>query len=343
MKKLVTSYTFDASAKTIDSADFTSLEKIQLITNVTDQIIIYNFADTSKGGTLSSTTLTLEHDTTAMDDTDKLQIFVEDGTGPGTLPTGAATAANQTTANTLLSSIDGKITAVNTGAVTISAALPAGTNAIGKLAANSGVDIGDVDVTSLPGIAGDVAAAATDSGNPVKVGGKYNTTQPTLTDGQRGNLELNSRGELKVVITNATSQAAVTAPADGATNTNNALHVMGRTQVYNGSTWDRMRGDTNGTLVEQRFSYSRKTADGQVKGSAGFVHAVTIAPTTATPTAGLLTIYDNTAESGTVIYSEWIFATTPGHTVILDVVAATGIYVSFDGTLANVSCTVSYR
>lgn len=31
-------------------------------------------------------------------------------------------------------------------------ALPAGTNAIGKLAANSGVDIGDVDVTSLPAV-----------------------------------------------------------------------------------------------------------------------------------------------------------------------------------------------
>ena len=36
--------------------------------------------------------------------------------------------------------------------MTISAALPAGTNAIGKLAANSGVDIGDVDVTSLPAL-----------------------------------------------------------------------------------------------------------------------------------------------------------------------------------------------
>jgi hypothetical protein len=35
---------------------------------------------------------------------------------------------------------------------TIDAALPAGTNAIGKLAANSGVDIGDVDVTTLPAI-----------------------------------------------------------------------------------------------------------------------------------------------------------------------------------------------
>lgn len=34
---------------------------------------------------------------------------------------------------------------------TIDAALPAGTNAIGKLAANSGVDIGDVDVTSVAG------------------------------------------------------------------------------------------------------------------------------------------------------------------------------------------------
>jgi hypothetical protein len=32
-------------------------------------------------------------------------------------------------------------------------AIPAGTNAIGKLAANSGVDIGDVDVTSLPALA----------------------------------------------------------------------------------------------------------------------------------------------------------------------------------------------
>src|SRR3989304_2155065 len=34
-------------------------------------------------------------------------------------------------------------------AVQIIPALPAGTNAIGKLAANSGVDIGDVDITSI--------------------------------------------------------------------------------------------------------------------------------------------------------------------------------------------------
>lgn len=49
------------------------------------------------------------------------------------LPSGAATASAQTTGNASLASIDGKITAVNTGAVTISAALPAGTNTIGAV------------------------------------------------------------------------------------------------------------------------------------------------------------------------------------------------------------------
>lgn len=37
----------------------------------------------------------------------------------------------------------------NIGNVDLASAIPAGTNAIGKLAANSGVDIGDVDVTSI--------------------------------------------------------------------------------------------------------------------------------------------------------------------------------------------------
>lgn len=91
-----------------------------------------------------------------------------------------------------------------------------------------------------------------------------------------------------------------------------------------------------------KVRYSRKTADGQVKASAGFIHTVSIAPITATPTAGLLSIYDSTAESGTVVFSEWVFATTPGHTIVLDVFCDNGIYVSYDGTLDNVSCTVGY-
>lgn len=78
------------------------------------------------------------------------------------LPSGAATSANQTTIighvdgiEALLGTIDADTSAL-AGAVAgtevqvdIVGALPAGTNAIGKLAANSGVDIGDVDVTSI--------------------------------------------------------------------------------------------------------------------------------------------------------------------------------------------------
>ena len=54
--------------------------------------------------------------------------------GTVSLPTGAATEST-------LSTLNGKVTACNTGAVTISSALPAGTN-----------NIGDVDVASLPAV-----------------------------------------------------------------------------------------------------------------------------------------------------------------------------------------------
>ena len=82
-KKLLFNYTFDASAKTIVVSGNFKLRRIQLITNVTDGIIIYNFADGNKGGSVSynstddETTITLEYDTTSMSDSDELQIFVD--------------------------------------------------------------------------------------------------------------------------------------------------------------------------------------------------------------------------------------------------------------------------
>lgn len=56
--------------------------------------------------------------------------------GTLSLPTGASTAARQDTGNTSLASIDGKITAVNTGAVTVTvSALPSGASTESTLAA----------------------------------------------------------------------------------------------------------------------------------------------------------------------------------------------------------------
>lgn len=100
----------------------------------------------------------------------------------------------------------------------------------------------------------------------------------------------------------------------------------------------------NLTVVEERYSYGRATADTQIKDGAGFVHAVTIAPVAASPTAGILTVYDSASETGNVIFRTYIDTTFDAPvTVILDVLVATGIYVGFDGTLANVEATVSYR
>ena len=82
-KKLIYNYTFDASAQTVVIKGLYKLRTLQLITNVTDQTIIFNFADTNKGGTTSynsttdETTITLEYNTTTMSDSDELQIFVD--------------------------------------------------------------------------------------------------------------------------------------------------------------------------------------------------------------------------------------------------------------------------
>lgn len=76
--------------------------------------------------------------------------------------TGVSTLAEQQTQTTHLATIAGDTTSIQTAVeildnaisgsemqVDVVGALPAGTNAIGKLAANSGVDIGDVDVASV--------------------------------------------------------------------------------------------------------------------------------------------------------------------------------------------------
>ena len=101
-----------------------------------------------------------------------------------------ATIAGDTT------SVDGKITACNTGAVV--------------LAASDGTDIGDVDVASLPAstntleVVGDAAENAAAAGNPVLTGGRYdspgndNATVRALGDNDVGALALDPTGALYV-------------------------------------------------------------------------------------------------------------------------------------------------
>lgn len=135
--------------------------------------------------------------------------------GTVSLPTGASTEAT-------LSTLNGKVTACNTGAVTISAALPAGANAIGTVTAVQST------ASNLNGqMVGNVASAASDSGNPVKVGGVYNSSAPTFTNGQRADLQVNSNGSLNTTLSTLLSGedqtnslfACATKPISGSTYT----------------------------------------------------------------------------------------------------------------------------
>jgi hypothetical protein len=79
-KKLISAYTFDASEKKVTLTGYTAinLASVLLITNVTDNIILYNFADSTLGGTVATNVLTLTYSTTSMEDADKLQIWYDD-------------------------------------------------------------------------------------------------------------------------------------------------------------------------------------------------------------------------------------------------------------------------
>lgn len=109
-------------------------------------------------------------------------------------------------------------------------------------------------------VTGAVASGATDSGNPVKVGARYNTTLPTLTDGQRGDMQFGSRGSLNTTLMAVGSVNAIVSRADNADGvaasaTANNLGVESRNTLYNGTTWDLARGDaTNGAYVQVKSS-----------------------------------------------------------------------------------------
>lgn len=222
----------------------------------------------------------------------------------------------------------------------------------------------------VQGTAADNAAAV---GNPVRTGHVYNTAAPTYANGDIADFQADVNGNSKVASGTAigSTASATGVYALGAVNpatgnltglqTLEAAANKSGTTILAAGIMAQLDETSPTTVTENQFGnvrmnavralyhengpylLGRATADTQIKATAGFVHSISIAPLTATPTAGLLTVYDSASETGTVIYSEWVFATTPGHTVILDIPTGTGIYVGFDATLANVQATLSYR
>lgn len=89
MKILFEDYTFNAAAKqiTFNTSETITLPQLLIITNVTDNLIIYNFADPNYGGTITNNVLTLTYNTSLMSDSDGLQIFLENQYTPASQET----------------------------------------------------------------------------------------------------------------------------------------------------------------------------------------------------------------------------------------------------------------
>lgn len=171
---------------------------------------------------------------------------------------------------TLLTTIDGHVDGVEGSLTTIAGAIKsedavhssgdAGIMALSvanvaqtALAADGDYIPRAADLAGNSMVVGNVASAATDSGNPVKVAGKYNSSIPTFTDGQRGDLQLTARGALRVELgngANAVNLKADNADAVAVSSTVQNLNVISRNTVFNGTSWDRMSGDTTGINVK---------------------------------------------------------------------------------------------
>jgi hypothetical protein len=101
MKVRVINYKFDKVLGKITFTDYPviSLDSMLLVTNVNSNTIIYNFADNSLGGVVLGNVLTLNYNTTIMNNADNLQIFYEDGIFP-------ASQALQNTLNLMVENDD---------------------------------------------------------------------------------------------------------------------------------------------------------------------------------------------------------------------------------------------
>lgn len=180
---------------------------------------------------------------------------------------------------------------------------------------------------------GNVASGAADAGNPVKVGGVYHAAPITLTDGQRGDAQIDANGYLLVHVAagssgNAAASAtgsAVPASADFA-GLNVAGTLRGRTGV-----------NPTGTV------YAAQTDLSSVGGAVIALGATTAAaslpvtlPANVTGT-GTITAADIVTATTTGVNSQPIYTGVPtaGSAVVLDVTGDASFGIQLSGTFVG--------
>lgn len=136
-------------------------------------------------------------------------------------------------------------------------------------------------------VQGSVASGATDAGNPVKVGGKYNSTRPTYTNGQRGDVQLSAKGAVGVVYIdvngNDIGNYFDSTYTDNLANVS-GLYVAARLTQFNGTGWDRRRGNYEETvLASAARTATLQSADLTNYNARGVVVVIDVTASSATP------------------------------------------------------------
>lgn len=224
------------------------------------------------------------------------------------LPTGASTSALQTTGNSILSSIDSKITAVNTGAVVVSSSvLPTGA------------------ATSALQTTGNNSLSSIDGKTPALVTGRV------PVDGS--------------AVTQPISAASLPLPAGAATQATLSsidakFSALGQNTMSASTPVVLSSNHSDISVKNKSSSFSNITTTGTttIKSGAGIFRRLVI--NTKGALSNTFTIYDNTAGSGTVIATVDTFNSTGS--LEYGLAFSTGLtIVSASGTSAN--ATVIYE
>lgn len=150
---------------------------VQRVTIATDDSVpVTNAGITTIAGAVSGTEMQV--DVLTMPTVTVTATNLDVQSGGADLATSAQGAAIQAAVETLDNAIAGSEMQVD-----VVGSLPAGTNAIGKLAANSGVDIGDVTLTAGTAAVGSILPPDTDVTAHTNYAKKYYTNAGAVTDG----------------------------------------------------------------------------------------------------------------------------------------------------------------
>jgi hypothetical protein len=194
------------------------------------------------------------------------------------------------------------------GTVAINAALPTGANAIGSIT-NTTFAATQATASSLNAqVVGAVASAGTNAGNPIKIGSVFNTTQPTVTNGQIVDLQSTARGAL--IVSTGTDTFNVTISGALATGTN----TIGSVKLTDG---------TNTATVKAASTAAASTDTAVVVRPLNQASSASIAQVTSSASNSTLKA-SNTARIGLLIYND----------------SSSALYVKFGATASTTSFTI---